>query len=653
MGLEHVVGINSDGKRMRKKSSKTARRPIRVALVVPPWHSVVMDSMGPVVLKNYLEAHGVGTDIHYLNLSLARRVGLESYHDAAYTMAGEALFAPFLPGGSAGKRTVAVPEAYRWVESAPDFARTCRRMAEQIPTYLDDCLRDVDWGRYGVIGFTVWSTYTVPALVLSSRIKGKFPQARVVFGGPGVASPVGPRLLREFPWLDAVVQGDGEEPLLEWVSRPSAPRPVAGVWERVGGKIFPPPAPARPVGLKELPAALLRDDYVKGLKKSGLGAFVDPIFQLEGGRGCWYGQHTQCAFCGIDRDAIAYRRRSADSVWKEMRGLMRKYGVRKFRFTDNNISPAHIVQLLPRLRGLKDRPQVFWCMKVTKQKEHIRSMASAGVRFVQIGIENMSRRILDMMQKGTTPLDNAQVLKWCRESGPVALWNFLYGVPGELPEDYRESLRWLGRLSHCQPPTVHPIRLERFSPFFERARRYRLRRLRPDPIYRVLYPGRSDREGLAFFFDADFPGKSERDRRSAPLRRFCEAWRRCFPTKVFCRVERRPGGLRIRDQRLWPTAKGPRLKRKTHRLDGWKADLYSFCDGARSFVELRRWAEARGVPQKQLSAALADMKKREIIVDEEGRWLALAVDETLRLPVPADPGTARLFSETARPAVHP
>ena len=69
-------------------------------------------------------------------------------------------------------------------------------------------------------------------------------------------------------------------------------------------------------------------------------------------------------------------------------------------------------------------------------------------------------------------------------------------------------------LVHLQPPaSCAPIRLDRFSPFFTRAERFGLRRVRPTPAYYYVYPfGRRELARLAYFFDFDYPdGQPPRD----------------------------------------------------------------------------------------------------------------------------------------------
>ena len=60
-------------------------------------------------------------------------------------------------------------------------------------------------------------------------------------------------------------------------------------------------------------------------------------------------------------------------------------------------------------------------------KDQLRIMREAGVLHFQPGIESFSDRILQIMNKGVTGLQNIQTLKWCLQMGITPYWNILIG----------------------------------------------------------------------------------------------------------------------------------------------------------------------------------------------------------------------------------
>jgi radical SAM superfamily enzyme YgiQ (UPF0313 family) len=75
------------------------------------------------------------------------------------------------------------------------------------------------------------------------------------------------------------------------------------------------------------------------------------------------------------------------------------------------------------------------------------SMAEAGLRKVNIGIESGVQRILDeAYQKQITTDDVNRVVAWCRKLDIKVQGYFILGVPIETKDEMRETLRYAMRL---------------------------------------------------------------------------------------------------------------------------------------------------------------------------------------------------------------
>src|SRR5262249_41768562 len=144
--------------------------------------------------------------------------------------------------------------------------------------------------------------------------------------------------------------------------------------------------------------------------------------------------------------------------------------------------------------------------------------------YVQPGFEALSSRLLTLMEKGVTAIQNVFVLKCCLEYGIKVDWNYLMRVPGETLEDYRVQEKWVPLLHHFDPPkSVTPIACERFSPYYEKKGRW-TSAIRYEPWYEAIYPaGVVDLDRVAYFFEADW--KDVLDPSAyAPLVRLCDTW---------------------------------------------------------------------------------------------------------------------------------
>ena len=93
-----------------------------------------------------------------------------------------------------------------------------------------------------LIGLSVWDS-TVPSVVAAIRMaKQRRTDATFILGGPA-ASTIGKELMARFPWIDAVVQGEGESAILSVIRYLSSTKKdvsalAKGVFIRAGTKVL-------------------------------------------------------------------------------------------------------------------------------------------------------------------------------------------------------------------------------------------------------------------------------------------------------------------------------------------------------------------------------------------------------------------------------
>src|SRR5262249_59991911 len=101
---------------------------------------------------------------------------------------------------------------------------------------------------------------------------------------------------------------------------------------------------------------------------------------------------------------------------------------------DNILDTKCLSTVIPRLRGAG--LELFYEVKSNLTKASLAAMRAAGVTWIQPGIESLSNLTLQVMGKGTTAIQNIQLLRWCAELGVKPSWNILYGFPGEDPAEF-------------------------------------------------------------------------------------------------------------------------------------------------------------------------------------------------------------------------
>ena len=190
--------------------------------------------------------------------------------------------------------------------------------------------------------------------------------------------------------------------------------------------------------------------------------------KIEFSRGCWWGQHSQCTFCGLNGLGISYRSKSPEKALSDLLTISKKYRIVDFTVTDNILNPVYVTTMLKQLSQTETQLNLFFEVKAALSKKQILGMSNAGVRLVQPGIESLSTHVLKLMRKGTTMLQNIQTLKWLKQFYIQPLWNILYGFPREKEDDFLIQERVLPHIFHLTPPGgIFNIEMHRFSPNFD------------------------------------------------------------------------------------------------------------------------------------------------------------------------------------------
>jgi ribosomal peptide maturation radical SAM protein 1 len=355
----------------------------------------------------------------------------------------------------------------------------------------------------------------VASLALLRRIRELAPEVVTMMGGANCETVMGRATHRLFPWVDYVVSGDADAliaPLCRAIfgkgrelSAAELPDGVLGPAHRLVGY------PVSDIGdggtrasLSSLGDAQMPDysDYFEELDQSPLGSRLQPAISFESSRGCWWGEKSHCTFCGLNGPQMRYRAKDPSVVVNEIEQLYRRYGTPNFQAVDNIIDMHYFDSMLPGLAQRQLPLRLFYETKANLKRRHVKQLASAGVRWIQPGIESLHTKILELMGKGVSAVQNVQLLKHARQVGVNAQWQSIMGFPGELDEWYAESAAWMPLLAHLEPGGIVALKFQRFSPYHTRSQDYGLD-LRPSSPYAEVYPlAEADLAEIAYFFES-------------------------------------------------------------------------------------------------------------------------------------------------------
>jgi magnesium-protoporphyrin IX monomethyl ester (oxidative) cyclase len=493
-----------------------------IALINPPFASVYRPSIALTQLAHVAHAEvGVPAQICYLNLTIARLVGVGLYEDIADNHYMQGL-------GDWAFRGLAHPDiednaaeylGRMYGGSASPHRAQAEQMAALRPQIYAAVMRYLDehgLAGYDIVGLTSMFSQNMASFAIARLIKERNPGATVIMGGANCEAPMGSAIRDNVKWIDYVFSGPSITSFRQFLRRrrdndPRGPAfSIPGIFgqadqpARTSLPLLADPGSAHLVGPRndiDEPVTLDYDGYLDQFDGHFPGSARRPSLLFETSRGCWWGERSQCTFCGLNGTGMSYEAMSPERAAAHIADLFRYAGRAKVLAGVDNILPRSFVgEVLPRLRPPAGM-SLFFEVKVGLTDRDLLTLAAAGVRDIQPGIESLSTATLRLMRKGTSAFQNIMFLRSARSAGIRPSWLILVGFPGERAEVYQKYLRDLPLLTHLHPPAKPiPVRIDRYSAYFEDPGEYGLD-LRPMRFYELIYPiSQGALADLAYYF---------------------------------------------------------------------------------------------------------------------------------------------------------
>jgi ribosomal peptide maturation radical SAM protein 1 len=619
--------------------------PIDVALVLMPYAEVRRPSIALGILKAALTRAGIRTAVEYANLSFVEQIGCEA---AAVVQSGrvDLSIGEWTFAGAAFPERPSTPDDLfaeprragqsHWLDGRGDGAFTevlaaVRALAKH---FIEATARALLARGPRIVACSSTFEQHCASLALLRRVKQLDPAVVTLLGGANCEAEMGWATLREFPWIDFVVSGEADEliaPLCRSLLEHGAHVPAEDLPEGVlarehvrtgtfgsGGAAVPRVAVAR---LDGVPVPEY-SDYFARLERSPLRDRITPGLVAETSRGCWWGQKSQCTFCGLNGHGMEFRAKSSERALAELAELSGRYGIARFEIVDNILDGRYLRSVLPAIEASGAPYRLFYETKSNLRREQVAQLARAGVHWIQPGIEALHDDLLALMAKGCTAATNLQLLKYAREHGVNVSWLLLVGFPGEEDRWHEEVAEWLPRVFHLQPPSAcTTVRYDRFSVYHQAPERFGIE-LAPAPGYATLYPVGDDALAELAYFFVDVHERGPRWRRPGieKLALQVAEWRKQHRRTLRPVLSMTDHGEAID---LYDTRPCATARRVT--LSGIAAEVYRACDPALPEVELERRLATTSDAAGEVRAALERLDAQRLIVRIHGRVLALAV----------------------------
>jgi ribosomal peptide maturation radical SAM protein 1 len=530
--------------------------PLRAALIGMPWFWAHMPSIQLAIVKDLLGSSGVEADVYEFYADFADRFGIDLYGKLANTgtYLAERLFSQFYFAELKSEPLSSIPPlAFDSPEIEKYILQFGTPLVEQ---FLQDCLAEADWSNYDMICFTLTAQQMGATIAFARLLKQHHPSVKIVIGGAGCAGSMGHALLEMCGEFDIAVHGEAETTVPMLVDALKGDRPLASVdaisWRDPSGRV-------------RSNDTTTMHNFVHSREPLDFGPYFNRIQNLpslssvpswvpfESSRGCWYGEKSQCTFCGLN-EIIKFRQRPTDQIFSELEQYENAYGKNSFFSVDLIMPRTFLQDFLPRMEGAEKDWKIFYEVKSNMRRPEVVALAAAGVDWIQPGIESLSDHVLKLMKKGVSAAQNVQCLRLARENDIAVSWNIISNFPQETAEDYSAMAAMLPHLYHLDPPSgIAPFEVHRFSPFHKEPLQHGIRLGGPHHRYRSVFPIADELLGeIVYRFEYE-PLQPKDDGLVEAHRAVGEVvsgWKRARDRGCFFQVEYRPDGTAVlRDSR--------------------------------------------------------------------------------------------------------
>lgn len=580
----------------------------KVLLVAMPWVAQTTPSIQIATLASYLRLNGIEVEIKNFYLELANLLGIKEYDTiASKAYWGEIVYAPLLFND-----LNLLNYNYKIIELLLERFGSMDALYQKIEEFHAKILAEVQKSNFDIVGFTLTYSQTNSSLLLAKKIKEINPDVKVVFGGGCCYGELGKSIKEKFDYLDFVISGVGEEPLLQLVKRI---RNNEETYEDIPGLIYSKDGVIHfneeSINLEvfdSLPFADFDDYFLRLSRCKNLNIANQVYIPIQGSRGCWWGK---CSFCGLNNDCVGtkFHHKPVEKIVEEIDYQTEKYLILNVALVDS----VHyaIEELSQSVAGLgKDITLFMECHPTVKPKQ-LADMARAGFE-IQVGIESFSSSILKKMNKGTTAIQNIQTLKWAKMCGLKVSYNIITHFPMETAADISAMLENMRYITHLTPPSISPFSLNYQSQIHQHPTEHNIKDVVQHQLNQSIFP-QNILEGMEVLL---YDYKTITDPHTAELWKefdeFLVDWTDNPRQLVYM------DGvtfLKIIDK----TTEGTLF----HTLNGEGRNLYLYCSTIKSFAEIA--AKFAHIDPEQIKNLLDNLVSMKLVFQEGDRYLSLAL----------------------------
>ncbi len=605
-----------------------------IILVSTPWPLFSRPSIQLGALKAYLKSQfpGLKAEAHHFYLMAAEHIGYKNYHAISErTWLAESVYAALL----FPDRFDQIEAVFKKESRTNDLSKHIdfRDITERIRDITETFIRSTDWGRFDLAGFSVCLCQLTSGLYVIRRVKEQYPELPVVIGGSLLSGDSARDILQAFPDVDFAVNGEGELPLSHIVrylgtdqgDEVISQMPAIVTRERACRRHAPTDF-WQTETLEHLPVPDY-DDYFELLKSFGPKKAFFPTLPVEMSRGCWWRKKeagknfSGCAFCNLNLQWEGFRSKSPEQAVSEIDSLTAKHKLLSVAVMDN-VSPLKTSEeIFSRLSQLNKDLRLFCEIRATTPGQVLERMKAAGVNEVQIGIEALSTSLLNKLNKGTTAIQNLEIMRDCETLGISNHSNLILRFPGSSQQDVDETLHTLDFALPFRPLRFVHFWLGLESPVWHHPGEFGIKAVFNHPYYAALFP-ESVFKSVRFMIQSYRGDIGYQKKLWEPVRKKIRAWKKTY-AELHKGVYDTPI-LSFQDGRdfLIIRQRQPHGEPLTHRLLGTSREIYLFCLRYRHVRDIL--SRFPNLSEDKVLPFLNMMRDKKLMFEEQGKYLSLA-----------------------------
>jgi len=312
--------------------------------------------------------------------------------------------------------------------------------------HIDDFVELVVASNTPVVGFSLYASSLIVSLHLIKLLKARKPELKIIVGGPEAHHTQSGKMLAENPLIDGVAQSEGEETLIDFIRRVRTNQSVndcLGLLVFKDGKVVE--TGTRPL-IPKIDALPIPDfsDY-------RFDAYIENYkIPMASSRGC----PNKCVYCAEQPYWDTYRFRSAESMVNEAKVQLEKYPNANFiDFQDSLINgKVSAIEGFAELL-MENKIKVQWGGQAVIRKEMteklLMKLKMGGCAYLAYGLETpnpeLMRSIGKFLSKGA---DIDTITAAHARAGLNAVYNVMFGLPGETEEDAFSVLEFVRKNAH-------------------------------------------------------------------------------------------------------------------------------------------------------------------------------------------------------------